>query len=227
MPNLLDFMAAVRFQESTDNYTAQNGSYYGAYQFGQGAFKETGYMNSDGTWTGKNGINSYADWTDTNNIEIENIQDEAFLEWVYIQWRYIRGEDMESLTGQTLNGVDLTISGMIAGSHLVGTTRFRNDYVDSGGVDVPADDNGTSVVDYIEQFDGYDLSDLTGVNADIIPNIAGGFANYFVDNHDLGNTFNRHSDDNIDLIGNSNTNDYPIHGGTGDDRFFGFGPAPL
>ncbi len=56
MAGLQAFMSAIRFRESSNNYSAQNGSFYGAYQFGDLAFKDTGYMNSDGTWTGKNDI---------------------------------------------------------------------------------------------------------------------------------------------------------------------------
>jgi hypothetical protein len=226
MPGLFALMKAVRDRESSDDYqNDRNPSFKGAYQFGTDAFIVTGYKNKDGSWTGKNGINSIDDWLaeTSENPDIERIQDGAFLEWIMYQWSKIRGDDAEPLAGQTLNGVQLTISGMILGAHLIGETRFRDRYIDSGGTDIPTDGDGstgTSVVDYIQRFGGYDLTDLSGVDPDIIP---AGFGAYFVTNHDLDNVFNRHSDDNIDLIGNSNTNDYPMHLGTGDDSINGFG----
>ncbi len=85
------------------------------------------------------------------------------------QWRQIRGEDAEPLAGQTLNGVELTISGMILGAYLIGETEFRNTYIPSGGTDLQVDGNGKTAADYIQQFGGYDLTDLSGVNPDIIP----------------------------------------------------------
>lgn len=159
----------------------------------------------------------------TENPDIERFQDGAFLEWIMYNWSKIRAEDTEPLAGQTLNGVELTTSGMILGAHLIGEGWFQGRYIKSGGIDIPTDGDGTTgtpVTQYIEQFGGYDLTDLSGVDPDIIP---AGFASYFVTNHDQGNTFNRHSDDNVDLIGNSNTNDYPMHLGSGNDRVYGFG----
>jgi hypothetical protein len=135
-------------------------------------------------------------------------------------WSKIRAEDTEPLAGQTLNGTELTVSGLVLGSHLIGETAFQNRYIKSGGTDLSVDGNGKTAADYIEQFGGYDLSDLTGVDPEIIP---AGFSAYFVTNHELDNVFDRHSDDNIDLIGNANTNDYPMHLGTGNDKVNGFG----
>lgn len=43
MAGLQAFMAAMWFKESSDSYFAQNGSFYGAYQFGDLAFRDTGY----------------------------------------------------------------------------------------------------------------------------------------------------------------------------------------
>jgi hypothetical protein len=231
MPGLNALMAAVRMQESQDSldgYAMTNGDALGAYQFERAPFITTEYIvvvkQDDGTfvdtWPGKNGITGYSDWLDITNPDIRKIQDSAFLEWIMYQWRQIRGDDAEPLAGQTLNGVELTISGMVLGAHLIGETDFRTTYIRSGGTSLLPDGNGKTAADYEQQFGGYDLTDLTGVDPDIIP---AGFASYFVTNHDLANTFNRHSDDNIDLIGNSNTDDYPMHMGTGDDRIYGFG----
>lgn len=197
MPKLSDFMLAARDRESTDNYASQDSgtSFYGAYQFGADAFITTGYtvagsqeivqqFNSNGEpylvwtgqaeWTGKDGINSVEDWLATSNPDITDIQDRAFLEWIYYQWSKIRGIDAEPLAAQTLNGIDLSVSGMVMASHLIGETRFRENFISSGGTDLNVDGKGTSVVEYLELFAGYDLSDLTGISNTVIPDTSGG-----------------------------------------------------
>jgi Ca2+-binding RTX toxin-like protein len=232
MPGLLEFMADMRFRESSDNYQeTDNPQHYGAYQFGRAAFRATGYIavdsNGNEYWTGKDGIGSFEDWTASSqeNPEIERIQDKAFLEWVKYLWvEEIRRNNFEPLDGQTLNGVYLTISGIVAGAHLVGGPDFRNRYLDSGGVDIVTDGDGisgTPVTSYITFFEGYDLTDISGVAANIIPF---GFVSVLINHHEWDNTFNRRSDSEIDFVqDNPGLNDYPMHLGTGDDSINGFG----
>jgi hypothetical protein len=147
MPGLRALMEAVRWQESSNDYQQDgNPNFKGAYQFGTAAFISTGYKNEEGSWTGKNGINNMDDWLaeTAENPNIERIQDGAFLEWLVYLWSKIRAQDTEPLAGQTLNGVDLTVSGMILGSHLIGETRFQERYIMSGGTTIPTDSDGTT-----------------------------------------------------------------------------------
>jgi Ca2+-binding RTX toxin-like protein len=70
-------------------------------------------------------------------------------------WSRVRANDLEFYAGQTLNGVLLTKSGMIAASHLAGTGGLKS-FIQSGGVTNAKDSNQTSVVDYLKLFASYD-----------------------------------------------------------------------
>jgi Ca2+-binding RTX toxin-like protein len=69
-----------------------------------------------------------------------------------LQWQYVKSA--WAYEGQVLDGVKLTVSGMLAGAHLVGAGNL-NKYLLSGGVNAPADGNGVGVKSYITQFAGY------------------------------------------------------------------------
>jgi Ca2+-binding RTX toxin-like protein len=154
----LDFFAAVRLQESTNNYQAVNPfGYLGAYQFGESALAELGYALKTGNytdnanigWTGKDGIKSTADF-----LNSPSVQDSAATAWFAKLWSQIRQYDIEFYDNQTLNGVHLTQSGMIAGAHLVGAGAL-NAFITSGGTTIARDGNGIPITTYIQQFADY------------------------------------------------------------------------
>lgn len=155
-----DFFAALRQRESSNDYTVVNTlGFLGAYQFGELALIDLGYYTRDGTgannwqdafFTGKNGINSKADF-----LASPEVQDAAAAEWFALLWSYIRALDLEFYAGQVLNGVKLTKSGMIAAAHLAGAGGLRS-FIESGGTVAPGDAYGTSLVDYLTLFEGYE-----------------------------------------------------------------------
>ncbi|MDO1581893.1 DUF4214 domain-containing protein [Rhizobium oryzicola] len=155
-----DFFAALRQRESGGNYSVVNKyGYAGAYQFGEAALIDLGYVAKDGNsydnvyskgFLGKNGINSLGDFL--NN---PSEQDTAADHWFTLLWNRIRYYDLEFYAGQTLNGVLLTKTGMIAATHLLGTQKLI-DFVKSGGVLSSADANGATLVEYLQRFASYD-----------------------------------------------------------------------
>jgi len=222
LTNLNQLMADVRFSESSDNYEAVNGSFHGAYQFGLSALVDTGYVSAgstdlaDTSWTGKNGINGLDDWYDNSDV-----QDSAFIEWVQVLWQYVRRSDWEPYAEQTLNGHELSISGMILASHLVGTGAFRNEFLASGGIDDPVDGNNVAATTYLGRFTNYDVTDTTGVNPDLIPV---GFTDFFVTNIDQDNTLRSGTPENPangdDILSGFAGND-TVYGSDGDDLLDG------
>lgn len=156
-----DFFYDVRLSESGNDYSVVNSlGYLGAYQFGEAALVDLGFVSNDGnafdnnfngTFTGKYGVHGVVDFL--TSVEA---QDGAATEWFDLLWRRIRHLDLEFYDGQTLNGHHLTISGMIAGAHLGGAGGVR-DLIESGGFNDPADANGTAITDYIDRFMGYDV----------------------------------------------------------------------
>ncbi|MBB4302237.1 Ca2+-binding RTX toxin-like protein [Rhodobium orientis] len=154
-----DFMLAMRERESSNDYSAVNSyGYLGAYQFGEAALIDLGYVSADGNaynndfsggFTGKDGIDSRAEFLGTPAA-----QNNAAQKWFALLWDRIEYFGLDIYAGQTLNGVELTKSGMIAASHLLGTGGLK-DFIESGGTDVGSDAYNTRITEYLEHFADY------------------------------------------------------------------------
>lgn len=161
---LTDFLNALAQRESSNDYTAVNSlGYLGRYQFGELALIDAGYYagrdgssanDFSGSWTGRLGITSKAAF-----LASPEAQDDAARAYVAKLWSYIRALDLEIYAQQSLNSVDLSISGMVGGAWLVGSGGLRT-FVTSGGTSAPGDANATNVTEYIELLADYDLSSL-------------------------------------------------------------------
>jgi Ca2+-binding RTX toxin-like protein len=123
---------------------------------GEGALIDTGYYTPDGTsqndwqkahFTGKGGIDSKAEF-----LGSPAAQEAAIRAYMDKQWQYIAS--VREYEGQILGGVKITISGMLAGAHLVGNGGLKT-YLNSGGDNAPVDGNNVSVESYVKQFAGY------------------------------------------------------------------------
>lgn len=64
--------------------------------------------------------------------------------------------DYEHFIGDTIRGVIITKSGMIAASHLGGAGSLQK-FLDSNGIINKRDILGTSIFDYLKKFNSYDL----------------------------------------------------------------------
>ncbi|WP_287293206.1 hypothetical protein [Mesorhizobium sp.] len=161
-----DFLHALAFSESSNRYDYVNPQgYAGAYQAGESALRMIGYYKLDGTaavdwnngWTGKDGINSLADW-----LSNPAIQDKAVGEYYTYLWNTeFKDLGLQKYIGQTINGVEITASGLLAGAHLVGADSVAV-YLNSGGTQGATDPWGTPVAEYIAKFGGYDVSPVIG-----------------------------------------------------------------
>src|SRR5262245_54692433 len=110
-PNFDAYAAALRKRESSGNYTVVNGrGYTGAYQFGKPALVDAGFMDRSGNWTGharSYGVNSWDDFKATPAA-----QDAAFQNLTEQNWKYLKNHF--HYVGQTIGGVPVTVSGMLA-----------------------------------------------------------------------------------------------------------------
>jgi hypothetical protein len=154
-----EFLKAIAARESGGRYDSVNkAGYLGAYQMGELSLIEAGYYRRDGTaandwkgdWTGKDNITSKEDF-----LKSKEAQDAAIKELMKAQWKYITAYRLDSYIGQTIGGVKISASGLLAGAHLVGVGALKS-FFDSKGVTVPKDGNNVSVTDYIKEFDGYE-----------------------------------------------------------------------
>lgn len=144
------FYKALALRESSGNARAVNTlGYMGLYQMGQPALQDVGYMNAQGGWTGKDGINSREDFL--NNPEIQN---RAIRAYHSIVWNRYLHADVRNSVGLTISGVELTECGLIAGAHLVGHAQVTKYVLSKGTID-PKDGYGTTCSEYVKKFGQY------------------------------------------------------------------------
>lgn len=159
--DLNEFYAALRQRESSGNYRAINTlNFIGAYQFGEAALIDLGYVRPDrdiydnnfgGGFTGKNGIRSVQDF-----LNSPAVQDHAADEWMHVMWRYIRADGLDRYAWTEVGGIVLSPSGMLAATHLLGTGGLRQ-FVDSRGRADIRDPYGMPLRNYIEDLGGYEI----------------------------------------------------------------------
>lgn len=170
-----DFFAKLGFRESTNRYNVVNqyGS-LGKYQMGEGAFVDIGLSKLDSNpfnndysagFTGKWGINSVNDFLNSPEAQEKAIREYMALQFTYLQpvWEY---------DGQTINGVKISTSGMLAAAHLLGWDGAKA-YLESGGSYVPADNFGTPITEYMQLMG--DFQTPFTINHDLAETIVGGF----------------------------------------------------
>ena len=160
-------------------YTSENTlGFIGKYQFGEPLLIDLGYYTADvfyqndadrnnwqGTWTGKQGIDSKAAFQNTPSVQETAIREAFNLNWNrVINVLREKGQSIDHYLGQVrtiqdVNGtsktITFTVSGILAGAHLRG----------SGGVaalllsdEVCVDEYGTSILDYLDKYGGYDVT---------------------------------------------------------------------
>lgn len=135
----IGFKEAIAFKESRGNYKKVNSlGYLGKYQFGESTL---------------NRIRIY----DTNKfLNDPELQEDAFYALCSLnKWILIR--DIKRSVGKTINGVEITESGILAAAHLAGAGNVKK-YLRSNGESNAYDAYGTNVHDYMKRFAGYDTS---------------------------------------------------------------------
>lgn len=135
---LIEYMNAVGFRESSNNYGIVNEyGYQGRYQIGKMAMKDLGIKG------GKSFLNDH------------KLQDDAFKALLSIN-KYRLRNYITKYENTYINGIKITESGLLGAAHLVGARSVKK-YLRSGGKKVRKDGNGTSLEEYLELFGGYEL----------------------------------------------------------------------
>lgn len=169
-----DYLRSLAQRESSMNqYAVNKYGYSGLYQMGSGALQDAGYKTASGAWTGKDGINSQADF-------LANAQAQTNAVTAYHQkaWQTIQHYGLDKYVGQTVNGVQITASGLLAGYHLLGIGNAKNPGLKAflqGGV-IGTDANNTSITSYIAQFGGYGMPTATNYSEVLAAKPSGGVA---------------------------------------------------
>ncbi|MBD9357325.1 TIGR03758 family integrating conjugative element protein [Methylomonas albis] len=161
-----DYLAALSAKESGNKPASVNPyGFLGSYQMGESALIDAGYYQKDptpnvndwqGSWTGKNGIYSKTDF-----LANASGQTQAISDYNNKQWSMIQTLGLDSYVGQTVGGMLLTESGLLAGAHLVGVGGLRS-FLKSNGTVLPSDANHTAITQYIAAFNGFNIAAITG-----------------------------------------------------------------
>lgn len=106
-----------------------------------------------GKWSGKRNINSKQDFLKSPETQYEIIK-----EWIKYLCNQLRNNNFNEHFGRTIQNVEITESGAIAGMHLVGIGGLGaflgiSKFKDKKQID----GNGTHIKKYIEDFGGFDL----------------------------------------------------------------------
>ena len=135
----IGFKEAIAFKESRGNYKKINSlGYLGKYQFGTSTL---------------NRIRIYDTQDFLNNPQL---QEQAFFTLCSLnKWILIR--DINRSVGKTINGIEITESGILAAAHLAGAGNVKK-YLRSNGEKNVCDAFGTDVEEYMKRFAGYDTS---------------------------------------------------------------------
>ena len=132
------FLEDIGFRESSNNYHAVNQfGYLGKYQFGRRTLDGLGYE----------------DVTNRQFLENHSIQEEAMYALLNHNRRVLRRQ-ISKYVGQTIAGVYITESGLLAAAHLAGPGNvkkfLRKGYEFKDG-------NGTKMTSYMVKFSNYKL----------------------------------------------------------------------
>lgn len=115
--------------ESSGNYATNTGNgAYGKYQFQKKTLQGMGYINQNGTWTGKDGLNSMSDF-----LACSTCQDNAALNYSKATWAELnnRGIVDDFLGTQTSGGVTLNEGALLECAHIMGGSAC-SDYLRNG-----------------------------------------------------------------------------------------------
>ncbi len=135
------FKEAVAFKESRGDYGVVNQfGYMGKYQFGKGTLDLIGLKKI-----------SKRDF-----LANPELQEKAFYAYLSRN-KWVLRRDIKWFVGRTMNGIEVTESGILAAAHLGGPNSVKR-YLRSGGVDGFADAFGTTIRYYMKRFGGYDTS---------------------------------------------------------------------
>ena len=133
------FLDEVGFRESSNNYKAVNQfGYLGKYQFGRKTLNAIGFKD----------ISNY------EFLSNPEIQEEAMLVLLQKNKHTLRRE-IKKYVGETVNGIYITESGILAAAHLGGAGNVRKFFRKGHEFE---DGNGTKMTSYMIRFAGYNLN---------------------------------------------------------------------
>lgn len=147
--NFIGFKEALAFKESQGKYHVVNTlGYLGKYQFGKSTLARFRIYNTQ------------------LFLQSPELQEKAFVALCSLnKWILIR--DIKRSVGKTINGVEITESGILAAAHLSGAGNVKK-YLRSNGAMKFNDAYGSSIQHYMKKFSGYDTSSIEAIKKPVI-----------------------------------------------------------
>jgi hypothetical protein len=181
LQNMLEALGALESglpSGDPNQYKVENSlGFMGKYQFGEPLLIDLGYYKADvyygnganknywrGTWTGKKGINSKEQFKNAHEV-----QEAAICEAFNLNWQRVNsalgaqgqsvnnylGKHKTFIDGEVSKTITITLSGILAGTHLRGPYGVANLLLNN---QVPHDEFGTSILRYMEEYSGYNIT---------------------------------------------------------------------
>ena len=133
------FQKDLKLSESSGNYGVINTEgYMGAYQFGNDRLQD--YKDATGE-----------DFDNKNFVNNKELQDKVFKWHTDDIKSFVSSQKLNSYIGKKINGVPVTLNGLIAVAHLGGKEGMKK-FLNSNGEYNPEDKYGTSLLDYLNKF---------------------------------------------------------------------------
>jgi serralysin len=233
-----EFFTALGQNESGNNYSfVSSPGYLGRFQFGEEALKAIGFYNGDstsaidfvGSWTAT--AASYGVYDKASFLASAAAQDAAGQAWMVDIDKDLVSLGLDKYVGQTVAGVQITTSGLLAGSHLMGVWNVKT-WIETGGAVNAADFHGTTISDYVSKFANYDTPfDSSAPSASAGLQLTGDWQNDTLQGGSSADTISggdgtnvlRGNDGADSLTGGSGFDD--INGNVGNDTAHGGGGA--
>ena len=137
----IGFKQSLAFKESQGKYNRVNSlGYLGKYQFGTETLKTLGIKDQE------------------KFLKSRSLQEKAFLANLAKNKWELRNE-IDKYDGLIVSGVEITESGILAAAHLGGAGSVKR-FLKSNGKKKRQDSYGTSIKSYMEDFAGYNTSDI-------------------------------------------------------------------
>lgn len=135
----IGFKEAIAFKESQGHYDKVNCfGYLGKYQFGVTTLERIRIYNTQ------------------KFLKDPQLQEQAFLALCSLN-KWILQNEIRNCVGKTVNGIEVTESGILAAAHLAGAGNVQK-YLKSHGEIMATDAFGTDIDLYMRRFAGYDTS---------------------------------------------------------------------
>jgi hypothetical protein len=131
----------LAFKESQGKYTVVNTlGYLGKYQFGRTTLRRFKIYNT------------------TAFLKNPELQEKAFVALCKVN-KWILRKDIQQSLGKSINGIEVTESGILAAAHLSGAGNVKK-FLRSNGALNFSDAYGSTIQSYLKKFSGYDVSNI-------------------------------------------------------------------